>query len=153
MMVSMRVPNSSRSMCAVLLAGCAMVACGGSDGAAATTTTVRPVLTLAALTDDLAGCDQTNTPDGARFVAIHCGLTVEVLSDGGLTVTYRPTLDDGGGADALTRMAATTDCWSQTDLALMEQTRALDGRVASANGRTSWTYHPDDGLSIVCNSL
>jgi len=29
-------------------------------------------------------------------------------------------------------MAATTDCWSQTDLALMEQTRALGRRPTVA---------------------
>lgn len=149
------VRSMSASVRALEVAGCAMialVACSSGDGATATTTTVRPLLTLAAITDDLAGCDQTNTPDGARFVAVHCGLTVEVLGDGGLTVTYRPTLDEGGGADALALVAATTGCWSQTDVALMGETRALDGRVESTNGRTSWTYHPDDGLNIVCAS-
>ncbi len=26
----------------------------------------------------------------------------------------------------------------------------LDGMVESSNGRSTWTYHPDDGLTIVC---
>lgn len=36
------------------------------------------------------------------------------------------------------------------DVARIGQTRALDGMVESANGRSTWTYHPDDGLTIVC---
>jgi hypothetical protein len=41
---------------------------------------------------------------------------------------------------------------AEGDFARMEQTGALDGMVESRNGRSTWTFHPDGGLTIVCDT-
>lgn len=39
--------------------------------------------------------------------------------------------------------------WNAADVARMLHTRALDGTQRTADGKASWTFHPDDGLQIV----
>jgi hypothetical protein len=39
--------------------------------------------------------------------------------------------------------------WTNADVLRMEQTRALDGTQRTADGKVSWTFHPDSGLNAV----
>jgi hypothetical protein len=39
--------------------------------------------------------------------------------------------------------------WTNADVARIEHTRAIDGTQRALDGKMSWTYHPDDGLSLV----
>lgn len=76
---------------------------------------------------------------------------IEVDLDG---PTYRFALlpeATNAGMRSLGIWAIETGCLEEVDFSRMEQTRALDGMVASANGRSTWTYHPDDGLIVVCS--
>lgn len=82
-----------------------------------------------------------------------CGIILDRV-DGGWTFMMVPNeYDDGislSQSIILGQFGDKTGCYKDIDLDKMGSTRALDGRVESANGRSSWTYHPDDGLNIVC---
>ena len=67
------------------------------------------------------------------------------------TITLLPDAPNSG-ASVLARWAVETGCVDEGDFARMDQTRALDGKVGSRNGRSTWTVHPDDGLTIVCDT-
>lgn len=45
-----------------------------------------------------------------------------------------------------------TGLWTPADVARMLRTRALDGTQRTADGRVSWTYHPDNGLQLVIDA-
>ena len=51
--------------------------------------------------------------------------------------------------DALGRAGNETGFWDNADTARMGRTRALDGTQKSSDGRVTWTFHPDDGLTLV----
>lgn len=176
---SMSIPSTSFPSSRVVPKGCAGVAafllflsaCGtGGDTTSTNATSERattvpttaapaptdaPTTTVAAITwGDIEA--EISPLCGESFVesfyaSVDCGLDVTVLGDGGYEVNYLPSIDSGGGSLALAIVGAFTDCWGPSDSALMEQTRALDGRLESASGRSSWSYHPDDGLNIVCS--
>jgi hypothetical protein len=56
----------------------------------------------------------------------------------------------GGVGSAVSVFGDLTGCLGDLDLEMISHTRALDGRVESKDGASSWTYHPDDGLNLVC---
>lgn len=126
-------------------------ASGGSDSAANSTTTTT-ILTTSSFKEAFQRCADTETGDSAS-TSIECGVTLTVFDDGGIELQYFPTLDfDGNGGRVIDDVGHITGCWSSTDRSKMGQTRALDGRVESSNGRSSWTYHPDDGMNIICDA-
>lgn len=78
-----------------------------------------------------------------------CGIDVRTLSG----PPWRFHLDADATADGISALgiwARETGCLDEVDFDRIGQTRALDGMVESVNGRSTWTYHPDDGLVIVC---
>lgn len=77
-----------------------------------------------------------------------CGIQADTTGPP-YTFTLLPGATDEG-ISALGVWARETECLESVDFSRIEQTRALDGMVESANGRSTWTYHPDDGLTIVC---
>lgn len=87
----------------------------------------------------------------ADALATECGMFIDKI-DGGWTVQVYPESHNGGIAGAIRMFGSETGCLDDVDLARLESTRALDGQVRSSDGKTSWTYHPDDGLNIVCDS-
>jgi hypothetical protein len=77
-----------------------------------------------------------------------CGIDVRTVGP-----PWRFELDGDATADGVAALgiwARETGCLEEVDFDRMAQTRALDGMVESMNGRATWTYHPDDGLVIVC---
>jgi hypothetical protein len=93
-------------------------------------------------------------PDVARLIAVFCPSQAEcgIVSDTSGDVygfTLLPTAT-GFAGDALRTWGDETGCLEAVDYERIMQTRALDGMVESSAGRSTWTYHPDDGLNIVC---
>ncbi len=101
-------------------------------------------------------CDEIDEADaiGSMLVACSdsfrtCGVDATFRDD---VYSFRILPEAGSGAFfALEFWAADTECLSAVDIQRVGQTRALDGMVESADGRTTWTYHPDDGLYVVCD--
>jgi hypothetical protein len=97
--------------------------------------------------------DTSGETDMELLASILCaGLTIEEESDG-WHITTSP--DDeilmfGDLEDALKVIGEQTDCWGSIEVSKILGTRSLDGRVESRTGRASWTYHPDNGLDIIC---
>lgn len=78
-----------------------------------------------------------------------CG--IEVRTTAGPPWRFQMDADaTAAGVSALGIWARETGCLDDVDFDRIGQTRALDGMVESANGRSTWTYHPDDGLVVVC---
>lgn len=128
-------------------------ATGGSGDAAATTTTTTTVLAVDTVRQSMQRCPDADA-GASTITSLDCGLFVTVYDDGGLEVNYFPEADDNRQGDkAIDDIGSLTGCWGSSDRAKMGSTRALDGRVESANGRSSWTYHPDDGLNIICSPM
>lgn len=78
-----------------------------------------------------------------------CGIELDRIGDA-YTFVVLPDATSAGYR-ALGVWAGATGCLEDVDVARIGQTRALDGMVRSANGRSTWTYHPDDGLTVVCS--
>ena len=79
-----------------------------------------------------------------------CGLSVAKLDGGWEFSTFdSPTLYINKN---LMAFGEVTGCINDRDVRKIADTRALDGRVESSNGRSSWSYHPDDGLSLICEA-
>lgn len=110
------------------------------------------------------GSPTSTAPAGLEFAA-ECGPApdVQLATDGGslqvqtenaAAVTIREFGGEPEGAGIsmkglrciLNRLEAPDSVWSR-----VEQTRALDGRQEASWGGylASWTYHPDDGVSMV----
>lgn len=121
------------------------------------------VLTVVALaacgSDDDAGAPAAADPDDVDVEELMndacgkpsyrgCHVEYETVGDAQM-ITVKPNATEAGGR-VLVTWAAVTGCIEEADFLRIEQTRALDGMVESANGRSTWTYHPDDGLTIVC---
>jgi hypothetical protein len=77
-----------------------------------------------------------------------CGIEADTVGPP-FTFTLLPDADERGYR-AFGIWASETGCLEEVDFDRIGQTRALDGMVRSANGRSTWTYHPDSGLSVVC---
>lgn len=153
---------------AVLVAGGIGVATKGNDG---TSNPSDREIVARLRTERLCGLndsqpDQTaanGTKNEAEhadyFLGFGCGLSIHDNSDGYEFTTLNDDMinllvsDFQDLDDALTTIGSMTGCWGPTDVSKIVGTRALDGRVDSANGRSSWTYHPDNGLSIVCEKV
>lgn len=88
------------------------------------------------------------------FKVIECGYSISALDDGGWKFSLTAGMFDHTGASAFMRvikwMGDETGCFGDTEIAMMKETRPLDGRVE--HGKVSWTYHPDDGLDIICEA-
>lgn len=51
----------------------------------------------------------------------------------------------------LERAGTDSGLWNAADVARMLRTRALDGTQHTADGKVSWTYHPDNGFQLVAD--
>lgn len=113
---------------------------------------------MVALVLALAACGgssdsmQTMLNDACEAGAANsCGVRFQEIGDAD-TFTLLPSgMESGTGFRLLAVWMEETGCLEDADLARIEQTRALDGMVESESGRSTWTYHPDDGLTIVCS--
>jgi hypothetical protein len=117
----------------VSIAGCG----GDGDSASGTTSTTA---SLRALTRN-AGADLQFVFDG------ECSCDVDTSTPG----VVRVLIIGGVDSDVLAKAGQDSGLWTAADAARMMETRALDGMVKSSSGRTTWTYHPDDGLQIVAD--
>ena len=114
--------------------GTLLVRRAGDEGDASTATPTTALIdTASALRNEL--CTGPNSS----------GCTVE--SSPGVIEVYmsKYTVDESGLVSAGNR----TGLWTSADVARMLRTRALDGTQRTADGRVSWTYHPDNGLQLV----
>lgn len=131
-----------------------LAACGGDTETTVAPTTTGPLLKLSDLSDAANICPESAEPKPSTLRSEDCGLKVTVLADGTLKIQYRPGPDkDDRGVLALQAIADFTDCWTATDYETMKKTRGVDGLVESANGRSTWRYHPMDGLTLTCQRI
>ena len=117
----------------LVLAGCGTE--GGSDSAV-TTTAVATTTTVVSVGKRIR--DLGNLPLSADVETTQDSATIVIAEPSGPNMTWLEAV-----LDELGLPAGTID--------LMEQTRALDGMQDAEGGGFSarWTYHPDDGLSVV----
>jgi len=121
---------------------------GGQEQRPAAATQPAPDPTPALI--DLPIGEQLEAMCGTRLRA--CGVEFQEIGDAQTFVLLPSGLRGSRGPELLGAWIADTGCLEDVDLARIEQTRALDGMVESANGKSTWTYHPDDGLTIVCDT-
>lgn len=117
---------------------------------------VAGVVVFGSIADD----DETETPAAEARPSLRsqmldvcpvfsaCGIEADTIGPP-YTFSLLPESTEDGVL-ALGVWAGVTGCLESVDFSRIEQTRALDGMVSSANGRSTWTYHPDAGLTIVC---
>lgn len=121
----------------------AFASCGGGTKRDPITDARDQCVFLSASSDAPA----TDMPDDF-VLAGFCSMAIDRL-DGGYSITlFKP---DASSMAVLGNFGKNTGCFNDVDLQKMIETRALDGRVESANQRSSWTYHPDNGLKVICN--
>lgn len=86
----------------------------------------------------------------AEILLSSCGVQVD-RNDQGWIVNYFPGRDRVGGGYSATQSAMKeTGCLGDLDLVKLSQTRPIDGRVLSGDGKTSWVYSASSGLTIIC---
>ena len=128
----------------VAMLGCAS---GGTDTNETTATTTKADKTLAVakqLSDAICSLTLDGSTSVSKLASADCD--VDGMTPGVVTLKL-----DGlyGDADKLTKAGEVTGLWGPADVKRMGTTRALDGTQKTADGKVSWTYHPDNGLQIV----
>lgn len=118
--------------------------------ASTTTTAAVPTTTLPATTttesEGQVIADVTTSCPGLSLPK--CGISI-TAENGGYSIHVDPAIP--AGFTVLKQFGSVSKCFNDLDYDKMGQTRSVDGRVTSANGRTSWSYHPDQGLNLTCN--
>lgn len=165
-----------RSAAALVLIG-VLASCGGDDNGtdeassesiatsttveATTTTTIdmssaglyEAILDAGYCLEDGLTFDDVKQAEYDTVVYVNCGgLEITDSSDGWQVVTSPEDLilRYGDLEEALATVGEVTGCWGELEVQTIVSTRAMDGRVDSRNGLASWSYHPDDGLDILC---
>ena len=146
-----------------LLLLAALAGCGGSSATTAVVSTAAPSSAPATTLPPTTEAPTTSTTlslagrTGALGVALRLILCqdtsvrigdcdVAAANAGVVEVKLKGT---AVSLDRMRRAGQETGAWAAVDVARMGTTRALDGTIRSADGRATWTYHPDSGLTIV----
>lgn len=131
-------PRSIRKPLLVIAAALALVAITSTVGLAIVLTTglTSPPPTLKERTDAIAtalrsSCD-ADTYENCTVISEPGEIEVTVDSEA-----------------RLRQMSKEVGLFTSADVARMLHTRALDGTQRTADGKVSWTYHPDDGMQLV----
>jgi hypothetical protein len=141
-----------------VLAIIVLTACGGS-GHSKSAADVQKAVWAACDTNgddgvylqDIRQRERGGTISTAEALDSACGMSVTKTGDGWI-VQARDGERQGSLGAAMHSFGDVTGCLSDLDYEMMSKTRALDGRVESTKGRSSWTFSPDGGLSLVCKA-